>query len=414
MSLQTMSSAPVADTNTADSSLPLVSVIVPVYNTGAYLVDAVNSVVAQTYPRLELIIVDDASTDALTLKLLAAYEQIDVLTPDNVAQVTAGIDLPLLSVNGEFPKEIVAIKDALKHPVSMIPDTQTKVQVHVVHAYTNQGIGGARNLGISASTGSYLLFLDSDDVLAPQLIEHVYKTKISTDADVVGFICHNFSYDPKCDLSVEPLRWNVAKNKLLLCEDLIKEQQLFNVCFCAYCWLLPRQAIVDHKIFFAPNVIFEDNDWVVRLVLNTKSIYCTGFDGYGRLLHASQITAVDARGARVVNIGDAQQRVARVVKASPYYALLRNSCIDRTISAFYYRANNLKEDLSNKKQILQELFARVAGALELLDVPVSRKPSFLYMQWHHLLYKLPWLSEDARKNHFVAVCMARLYRRYCK
>ena len=395
------------------ASLPLISVIVPVYNTGAYLVDAVKSVVAQTYPHIELIIVNDASTDELTLNLLSAYEQVDILTADNVAQVTADIELPSLAVYGVPPKEISAINEALEKRYFMLPDMPTQVRVKVVHAATNQKLGGARNLGTRACTGDYLLYLDSDDLLAPQLIEHVYKTKQGSGADLVFFGNHNFSYDPDCDLSLNSNNAGVPANKLLSREAIISEQKLYDVYYTAWGCFFSRHMIFDYNNFFAAHVLFEDSDWVVRMVLNSKSIYYTPFEGYWRLMHAAQLTAVDYRGARVLFAGDMMQRMAKDIKASSYYDLARKSCMERLFTLFEYGASNLKADTPNKKQVIHELIARLAGALEVLDVPVSSKPSRLYMKWHHIGYKLPWLSAYNRLSHYTAVRLARLYRRYC-
>ena len=397
------------------AALPLISVIVPVYNTGAYLVDAVKSIVAQTYPHLELIIVNDASTDELTLDLLSAYEQVDVLTRDNIDQITANIKLTSsCAAPGMLPIEIIAVNEALKQRDSMISGTSTQVQVRVVHVATNQGLGGVRNVGMKASTGTYLLFLDSDDLFAPLLIEHLYKIKLRTGADMVFFNNHNFSYDLDCDLSIGRNLLRVTANKLLSCADIIKEQKLYSVCYTAWGSLFSRQVVFDHNIFSAPHVICEDSDWVVHMLLNSNSIYYTPFEGYWRLMHAAQMTATDFHSERMVNAGDMLQRMAKDLRGSPYYGVARNSCVARALTVFLNGIHNIREEHPNKKQIRQELFARVAKALSMLDVPVSRKPSGLYMQWHHLLSKLPWLSESARMNHFAAARMARLYRRYCK
>lgn len=95
-----------------DPSYPLVSVIIPCYNHGAYLPEAFASVWQQDYPAVEIIVVDDGSTD----------------TTRQVAQA--------------YPR--------------------------VRYFYqTNQGLSAARNTGIAHSAGQYLLFLDADDWLLP-------------------------------------------------------------------------------------------------------------------------------------------------------------------------------------------------------------------------------------------------------
>ncbi len=95
---------------------PLVSVVIPCYNHGRFLDQAVESVLAQTYPHLEIIIVDDGSTD-------------------NTAEVAA-----------RYPK------------------------VHYIYQ-ENTGLAAARNAGLRASRGSILVFLDADDRLLSEAVE---------------------------------------------------------------------------------------------------------------------------------------------------------------------------------------------------------------------------------------------------
>lgn len=94
------------------TSSALVSVIVPAYNVQKYIVEAIESVLAQSYEDFELIVIDDGSTDE-TLALVEAFED----------------------------KRII-----VKHQ-------------------ENAGVSAARNLGISLSSGEYITFLDADDML---------------------------------------------------------------------------------------------------------------------------------------------------------------------------------------------------------------------------------------------------------
>jgi glycosyltransferase involved in cell wall biosynthesis len=98
---------------------PKVSVIIPCYNMGQYLDEAVDSVFAQTMQDFEIVIVDDGSTDPETIRLLAGYRR---------------------------------------------PSTQVLVTKH-------QGLAAARNTAIEHATGEYLCALDSDDKLHPTYFE---------------------------------------------------------------------------------------------------------------------------------------------------------------------------------------------------------------------------------------------------
>jgi glycosyltransferase involved in cell wall biosynthesis len=96
-------------------TLPLVSVVIPCYNSARFLAETINSALQQTYPRIEIIVVDDGSTDE-----------------------TAGI--------------------------------ARSYCVHYIHQ-TNRGISAARNTGILNCHGKYVLFLDHDDRLLPRAVE---------------------------------------------------------------------------------------------------------------------------------------------------------------------------------------------------------------------------------------------------
>ena len=98
---------------------PAVSVIIPCYNLGAYLGEAVDSVLSQTYQRFEVLIVDDGSTDPETAAVLADFRR---------------------------PK--------------------TRV-IRIEH----QGVSAARNAGVAAAAGAYLCALDADDRLRPEYFE---------------------------------------------------------------------------------------------------------------------------------------------------------------------------------------------------------------------------------------------------
>lgn len=111
----------------------LISVIVPVYNTEKYLVECVESLRKQTYSNIEIILVDDGSTDAS------------------------------IEICDEF-----AEKDS---------------RVKVFHK-KNEGVAVARNFGIQQSNGQYVVIVDSDDVAVDRMIEVLYTQIKENDADI--------------------------------------------------------------------------------------------------------------------------------------------------------------------------------------------------------------------------------------
>ena len=113
---------------------PLVSVIMPCYNMASYISDSIKSVISQTYPQWELLIVDDASTDN-TVDIIESYSQSD-------------------------PRIRCAIK---KH---------------------NSGIADTRNQCIQMAQGQFLAFLDADDIWHPEKLEKQLRFMIEKN---VGF-----------------------------------------------------------------------------------------------------------------------------------------------------------------------------------------------------------------------------------
>lgn len=112
---------------------PLVSVIVPVYNVEQYLKECVDSIIEQTYKNIEIILVDDGSTDQ---------------SP---------------RICNEYKK-----KDS---------------RVKVIHK-NNGGLSDARNKGIDASNGSYIGFVDSDDWIEPNMYETLVEDLKDQASDI--------------------------------------------------------------------------------------------------------------------------------------------------------------------------------------------------------------------------------------
>lgn len=110
-----------------------VSVVIPVYNAEAYLAQCLDSVVSQTLKEIEIILVNDGSTDG-SLQLMKKYQK----------------------------------KDS---------------RVCVIDQ-ENQGPAMARNVGLKAAKGEYLAFLDADDFFSPEMLETMYVSCVEQDADI--------------------------------------------------------------------------------------------------------------------------------------------------------------------------------------------------------------------------------------
>lgn len=115
--------------------MPKVSVIIPVYNVEPYLRECLDSVIHQTLGDIEIICIDDKSTDG-SLEILREY----------------------------------ATRDS---------------RIAVIQAEVNGGLSAARNRGMDAATGTYLYFVDSDDYIVPDALERLYRIAVEQDLDLL-------------------------------------------------------------------------------------------------------------------------------------------------------------------------------------------------------------------------------------
>lgn len=115
----------------------LVSVIVPVYGVEQFVERCIYSLLAQTWQDMEIIIVDDCSTD----------KSMDIV------------------------ESVVA-----QHPYR---------NIHILHHDRNKGLPAARNTGLEAAQGEYLFHFDADDYAEPEMITHMAEKAMATDADIV-------------------------------------------------------------------------------------------------------------------------------------------------------------------------------------------------------------------------------------
>lgn len=201
---------------------PLVSIIVPIYNTEKYLSRCLSSIVKQTYPHLEIILVNDGS-------------------PDNSPQICK-----------EWEKRDNRIK--------------------VIHK-KNEGLGLARNSGLSIATGKYIAFIDSDDYID----HHMYETLISQaeceNADIVycGYYQENQSgiFIKKSDFST--LTVFEKKDLLELSTQYIPGVSKNLLTMSVWHSIYKREVITDF-FFSERDVVSEDLHFQLSAILNSERI----------------------------------------------------------------------------------------------------------------------------------------------
>lgn len=193
-----------------------VSVIIPVYNTEKYLDKCLSSVINQTFKDIEIIIVDDGSTDN-------SYQ---------ICQKFANSD-----------KRIVLLKQS------------------------NQGQGFARNKALLKSNGEYIFFLDSDDYLELDAFELLYNEAINEKSDLVML-----GWEKK-DEQTSSIPYKCPQINLIAIND--KKNRVpyifSSITLAPWTALIKRDLIIDNYLFF-PNVFHEDVYVVPKIYYFAKNI----------------------------------------------------------------------------------------------------------------------------------------------
>ena len=180
-----------------------VSVIIPIYNVEKYLRACVDSVIGQTYPDLQIILVDDGSTDSCG-RICDEYSIIDT-------------------------------------------------RIIVIHK-ENGGLSDARNAGLQLAEGGFVLYLDSDDYLVPTAIESLMKMQTTSNADIV---LGNFFYTFP-DHEMMATTW--YKNDIVLDNEQAMEA-LIDGRIETFAWgkLIRKEIACKH--LFPKGKVFEDHFW---------------------------------------------------------------------------------------------------------------------------------------------------------
>ena len=201
---------------------PIVSVIIPVYNTEKYLRACLDSVVNQTVKDIEIICVDDGSTDS-SLAILQEYES---------------------------------------------KDSRVKV-----YAQEKSNAGAARNVGLSKATGEYLAFLDSDDYYELFMLEHMLTCAHKRAADIV--VCRFHTYNERTGKTSNSC-WGVKMDRLPS-KKVFSYYEIDQECFssimgCPWNKLFKRKLVTENKLRFQEQPVFNDAFFSYSAMISTNAL----------------------------------------------------------------------------------------------------------------------------------------------
>lgn len=197
------------------------SLIVPVYNSSKYLQELLNSIIKQTYTNFEVIIINDGSTD-ISLDICKEYEK---------------------------------------------KDYRFKV-----YSYENAGLSEARNRGVKLSKGKYIIFIDSDDLISPFLLQKIYEKICLTNSQVIK-VSAIFVPLISIDSVFEENHFEIPELSNIRGIDALEIFLDKNVFFStAWGYAINRNFYTKNKLSFATGKLYEDFRFVPELLLKCKDI----------------------------------------------------------------------------------------------------------------------------------------------
>lgn len=235
-----------------------VSVIIPVYNKSDYLDICLNSVFSSSEDNLEIICVDDCSTDN-------SYEK-------------------LLKYNASNSK------------------------VRIYRNIENLGVSYSRNKGIDLAEGEYIVFLDADDYLERDAISCWINDMESTKAQ-------------GCFISINTYKTTGIKNKYNdiydgkeLLSSFVKNDEMF-LYACGAIWR--RNFLVDNCISFKPLKVGEGGLFILEALLKAERIICSDYNGYHYNINPSSVSS-DAQSMIYSAMGQAKQLIYMILLLNNY------------------------------------------------------------------------------------------------
>jgi len=213
-----------------------ISIIVPVYNVEKYLKRCLDSITKQTYSNIEILLVNDGSTDN----------------------------------SGEICNNYSNNDD----------------RIRVIHK-KNGGLSDARNIGLEAAKGEYVLFIDSDDYISENACEEFIREIGVNNIDLaMGDMTRIYSNTSGI------LQFSKDSNKKIITgKEFIKLQMYNNSYNASACRnLYNRRFLLEHKLLFTRGLLHEDEEWLPRVLLNADKVKIIGINFYNYLIRENSIT----------------------------------------------------------------------------------------------------------------------------
>ena len=273
---------------------PIISVIVPIYNVEEYLHKCLDSILNQTFSNIEIICVNDGSTDG-SRKVLEEYKKRD------------------------FRIKIV--------------DKE------------NGGLSSARNAGMKVAVGEYYSFIDSDDWIDKTMLEKLYENMTTLNTDISICAVHQFDeINQKIDDSnpYYTLEFfdKTFDNKVFSYKD--TKPFIIDVCVMAWNKLYRRSLIEECQAEFPEGLIFEDGPFFFSIFFKTERVSIVReFLYYYRINRKNSI--IQKAGKKFLDVIDVAEIMYSKIKDLPDFEDIRYIFFRKKVEDFIYRFEHLNK-----------------------------------------------------------------------
>ena len=325
---------------------PLISIVIPVYNVEAYLERCLDSVLAQTYQNLEIILVDDGSTDSST-----------------------------------------QVVDRYAHKDS---------RVVVIHQ-TNGGLSNARNHGINVANGEYLTFIDSDDYVATDYVEYLYQLLAKNNFQSKLALCSLKTIFTQTGGFIDA--GNGSE------QTLSGEKAIEMMCYhdlvdtCAYAKLAKKE--LYDKVRFPEGKLFEDIATTYKLFDQCETVECGFVAKYFYMIRGNSIVTSEFKPSKLDLLAMTDEMASYV---NQKYPSLKAATLRRQVYARFSTLNQMltvTDYKAERDEILNFLRRNRKAIMSNPRAPKRDKLGYLMLTFGFNFYKLAWscyLKVKTRKH----------------
>ncbi|WP_297981997.1 glycosyltransferase [uncultured Methanobrevibacter sp.] len=273
-----------------------ISVIIPVFNVEKYLSRCLDSVINQTMEDIEIICINDGSTDN-SLDILEHYST---------------------------------------------SDSRIKI-----YSQENKGAGNARNNAIKHVSGEYLFFLDADDFLKPTSLKELYDVAIEKSVDFVVYRLINYDENTKEIYENEYYNMDIIYEKVK--DNIFNFKELGNLIFkfavTPTSKLYNTKFFLDNNFKFPEDIIFEDEILFYELLLRSEKIFFYPKHLYYRCRRNDSI--ISSKDKRYIDIIEVNNRIIQIFKEFNLYDTYKHDLCNKKVGSTNFRLNQVESKYAN-------------------------------------------------------------------